>query len=506
MEEWRESVQSPDDGYDDWGLVASDGGDDPGFVVPEYLLHPSEEDLEAIDELEPVTIRFDLLPKQWEAWDALDDDTTFEVVYGGAVGVGKTYFGCAWVILMAVTNPSTTWMICRKTYMNLKQTTMADFWRVAKDLGLERDVHFYSRSSGSMEVYFPNGSRIYFRPLPHYPTDPQYSYLGSYNLSGVYVDECVEVTKDAWTTLFGRIRYNVPNDVPKILGTCNPSPGWVREGFFDPWEKGELEETKRFVRVLPPDSALPKSYYDRLRTTYSPWQVLAYIEGFWHYAEGALALYKTDWKRDLFDAALHKALRTGTTYITVDVARQGKDKTVIFVWDGMLVVDAAIVQNAEGDAVAKRVVELARKHRTAAANIVVDIVGVGSSVGDFIRTTYGPVTKFEGGAKAVVSPRHVVPYFNLKSQCFYALSQAAVGISPEVGAMVVEGADRKTLKELILAELAVVMEQPTEGKLRVNSKDEQKGLLGRSPDFADALSMRMLLALRPQGGMIIAGR
>lgn len=51
----------------------------------------------------------------------------------------------------------------------------------------------------------------------------------------------------------------------------------------------------------------------------------------------------------------------GTRYISVDAARKGKDKAIIYVWDGFEVVDSHVMARCTITELGTKVLELARK-------------------------------------------------------------------------------------------------------------------------------------------------
>lgn len=514
--------QAPEE--DDWSFGNSAQAAEPDFHRPEYH-RPEYQRPEYLDELsadmefealqlmsqedewEPEeaddTLQIDFTPsiKQREALDFLYDRKTVQVVYGGAVGVGKTELGCAWVITQAMRYPGTRWMICRETYTGLRDTTMKTFDGLCAKWGLVKGVHYKERSVGSTaQMVLPGGSEVLFRHVQYKPSDADFHSLGSYELTGIFVDECVQIREKAWTKLIERIRYRNAELglTPKILGTCNPRPNWVLDKFYRPWKDGKMPDDMAFVRALPEDSWLPKAYYDRLRRTFTHAQVLSLIEGQWEFSDGELQLFKADWRNDIFDVPYDRiqALRTGTHYITADVARFGKDKTVALVWDGMVVVDAYVGQQQDEVAVGQKLVELAKRYKVKPHNVIVDVVGLGAGPVGILKTQYGPPTEFNGANAAIMRATQKTPYQNMRSQCYYMLSEVQLAILPEVAKRRVGDL---TLRELIYAELVAIEERPG-AKLRVNSKDEQKAILGRSPDFADALSMRMQPEAKPSGG------
>ena len=169
----------------------------------------------------------------------------------------------------------------------------------------------------------------------------------------------------------------------------------------------------------------------------------------------------------------------GEKYITCDVARFGQDKTVILLWNGLQVEQIKTFAKSSVTEVAKTIEELQFKHEVKRTNIIIDEDGVGGGVVDLLPNCRG----FLNGSRALNKQN----YQNLKTQCYYKLAdkinKSEIGITT----------NDIMIKQYIIEELEQVRakNQDKDAKLQIISKDIVKALIGRSPDFADSLAMRM---------------
>ena len=120
-------------------------------------------------------------------------------------------------------------------------------------------------------------------------------------------------------------------------------------------------------------------------------------------------------------------------------------------------------------------------------NIIIDEDGVGGGAKDYLRCT-----GFINNARPVKGEN----YQNLKTQCYYKLSDLI-----NKGQLGIE-CDSVSVKGNIIEELEQVRmkDADKDNKLQIISKDTVKSILGRSPDYSDALAMRMYYELDPNFG------
>lgn len=430
----------------------------------------------------------DFLPKQIEALQYLQDDKTKHIVYGGAAGGGKTFLGCYWIIKMCMKYEGSRWAIARAQLKNLKQSTLGTFWDVAAQLGLKRDEDYAYREIMG-EIVFTNGSKILLLEIDDKPSDPNFLRLSGLELTGAWVDEFNEVSQRGFNLLNLRIRYKHAEFgiIPKILGTCNPSKNWVYSEYYKPWVDGTLPDTRVFLQALPTDNPLlTKEYIENIME--APKQDRDRYFGKWEVDEDT-ALIRYDNIMNLFTnnhVVADPSDSNVRMYMTCDVALLGSDLAVIMVWRGYEVVDLITKAKSTLPELVGLINQVKIKYAIPNSNIVIDSDGNGSGVGQSLANS----VNFNNGGAAM----HGGNYYNLKTQCYYRLSEM-------INANQLYISHELTLeaKEAIIADLEQVKYKPTEdSKLRIISKDEVKQNIGRSPDYSDALMMRMYFELKPK--------
>lgn len=228
--------------------------------------------------------------KQKDAWYYLNDKTTTEIFYGGAAGGGKSYLGCVWHITNRATYPGSRGLVGRAKISALEQSTLITLFKVCQQMGYQMGVD-YTYNSQKHYINWSNGSQSILKDLFLYPSDPDFISLGSTEYTDAFIDEGTEISQKAFDIVNSRIRWKLEDFglVPKVLVTCNPSPGWIKNTYlFDSItsQKIKLKPYQKFVRALVtdnPDTAFVKLYseqlekmhseYDRERLLYGNWDV-----------------------------------------------------------------------------------------------------------------------------------------------------------------------------------------------------------------------------------------
>lgn len=438
-----------------------------------------------------------LTKKQTTALDLLEDDRTNEVLYGGAAGGGKSLLGCVWQIQQRIKYPGSRGLIGRAEMKTLKETTLQTFFEVAKMQGLKHGAHFLLTSANHAThpncITFKNGSFIFLKDLKYYPTDPDYTSLGSLEITDAFIEECGEINFKAKEIVSSRIRYRLDEFglVPKLLMTANPAKNWLYSTFYVPYRDGRLPDYQRFVAAKAGENPYLSSHYIQNLSRLDATTRERLLEGNWEYDDDPLALIEYDAIMDLFTNDYIRPDETDKRLIC-DVAMYGSDLFRVGVFYGNVLVEHAAMAKSGGRQVVGKIKEMQTKHNIRAGRVLYDADGVGAFIGGGGGFITGAIA-FHGGAAAVKRENEQTEYANLKSQCGFLLAEKI-----NEGLMWAAAVKSETDKEMLADELAQIKRDKiaTDGKLRLMPKEQIIKNIGRSPDFSDLFLMNQWFDLQ----------
>lgn len=448
-------------------------------------------------------------PKQIEAAEAWIDPVIQEILYGGAKGGAKSYTGVQLIFGSAHMWPGTHWFIARRELIDLRRHTIPSIIEVHQHWGftekkLENILHF----DGNLSIYtLPNKSKVFLIACKDEPMDPLFERFGSMQMTGGWIEEAGEVPEMAKENLWlsiGRwknIEYKIP---PKLFITANPKKGWLKRDFVDPWREHKLPKTRAFIPALSTDNPyLPDSYHAKLKGTKNNVmrQRLAY--GNWDYDDDVDSLIDSEALEDTFSNTI---VKDGSRYMIVDVARKGRDATVISIFDGLELESVHRFEKLSTEETEQKIKDLARTHQVPFSHILVDEDGIGGGVVDHLRGVHGFIAKRKPfmtanevrDKKNRVKHDYAEPpvYAGLKSQCGWKLAEL---INEHKIAFKVPD-----YREMIIEELTALLrdnEPDNDSKRQLKPKKKVKeDLGGRSPDLGDTLIMRAYFELKKESG------
>jgi len=168
------------------------------------------------------------------------------------------------------------------------------------------------------------------------------------------------------------------------------------------------------------------------------------------------------------------------TAVGVDVARGGGDMTVLAMRHGHWLDELKCYPGAstpDGQAVAA----LALANRQGRAVINVDVVGVGASVYDHLKRIAEKIVPINGASGSMATDKSgQLRFVNLRAELWWKLREA---LDPANGMGLCLPPDRA-----LLADLCAPTWQLTHRGIQIESKEDIKARLGRSPDRGDAVA------------------
>lgn len=470
-----------------------------------------------------------------------------DITIGGAMaGVGKSY-----ALLMSIL-----------PYINIKGFAAVAFRRttpmITNEGGLlSESLNLYGLAGGKLKQnpirwsFNDGNAHISFTHLQH---DKNAEDHKGAQYAAILFDEITHFTKNQFLGLVGRARTTCGID-PFIKATCNPDPDsfiydyvkWYldSEGYPDHDKVGKIrymytksnsiiwgdtpqevydQEPQEILSVARSSGTKPEQLItsftfitgrlaDNKKLMESDPQYIAKLAslpeneklrlmyGCWKQGEDTDALINFDKIRSIYEYT--EPSDTSRRYITVDVARYGRDWAVIFVWKGYHVVRTEILTKCSLDHLSDRIVSCQAKYNIAATNVIVDEGGVGGGIIDFGAGYIGFV--------ANAQPIGQEQYVNLKTQLHYVFANEVNDdkIKIDTDSIYIDGVNNcfvnmngniKEVRSLITEQLkSIKRKQGTtpHDKKALISKEEQRALISTSsPDLSDALVLRAYFALK----------
>lgn len=378
--------------------------------------------------------------------------------------VGKTHSHILWLFGKAMESQSATgrnyWWVA-PVY---NQTKIA-FKRLRRNL---YNVDGFKFNETTLIITCPNGAEIHFKSA-----EKPDNLFGEDVYASVF-DEAPRAREEAWFALRSTL---TATEAPcKLIGNFGGISNWVHKLK----EKSKSDPMYEYFRVTCWDAIregiLSQEEVEQARKDLPEKIFKELYEAEASEDEGQLISNESISK--LFS---NTHITEGIKYITADIARLGNDKTVVCVWDGLRVVEIVEKQISLVTESANLITELKNKYNVNTNNIVCDEDGVGGGVVDILKCQ-----GFVNNSRPIKVAGKDENFANLKTQCYYRLAEYIN--RNEIYVKCSSTIERFLTQELEYVRLARTLDA---NKIALLSKDEIKKSIGRSPDYSDALMMRM---------------
>ena len=426
-----------------------------------------------------------LTSKQKILRNAFNDDNITEILYWWWARWWKSWWVWEIICFTSLKMNWIVWLVWRREWDDLRKTTLNTILKVLSKKWL-REGREYNLNMQTKELRFYNGSKLYFVPLKEKPSDPEFNWLWGYEITYWYIDEAQEVNRKAINIILSRCTEKIKEYhlKGKVIMTCNPMKCHLYNDFIKAQNEWTITSDRIFIPALYKDNPFidHKKYEESLKRADKVTKERL-LNWNWEYDDDPTKLYSYDDIKDLFVNSWEEWKR----YITADIARLWDDKTVIIVrnWFVWTVFSYTKMRTTE-------IVNIIRwfqeKYWVKNSNTICDEDWVWWWVVDqllckgFVNNS-SPILNEEN--------RWIRNYKNLKDQCYFELLPFIFSNKIK---LIVNSDD---VKECIIEELDVIKQKnpDKEWKLQISTKEEIKRLIWRSPDFADAIAMRMWFEL-----------
>ena len=425
-------------------------------------------------------LKFKASKKQWVALWYLTDNITTEIWYWWWAWWGKSFLWVFRVWMYALQYPNTRRFFGRKELTNLKKTTLATYYKLMAEYEIPEVSRWVLNSQDNI-IRFTNWSEILLLDLAHKPSDPLYTRFWSLELTWWFIDESNEIDQQCITILNTRVwrQYNKKyNLLPKILETFNPDKWHVYSRYYKPYKSGTLPTYRQFIPALAVDNPhIEQVYIEQLKKADEiTKQRLLY--GNFDYDDESWSLFRHDEILDLFSSTV---IKSDVRYMSVDVARLWKDNTIITIREWLECWEIIKYNWYTTDQTAQAIKEFEVSLWIPRRNIIIDTDWVWWWVADQVRWC----VNFINNSRPTDHN-----FINLKTQCYYKLRD----LMEKRLVRVIADWD---IREKLSQELSnIKVKNPDKDqKTQLESKEEMKKRLWRSPDIADSIMMRMYYEL-----------
>lgn len=351
-----------------------------------------------------------------------------------------------------------------------KQASIA-FYRLKKYL---RGIAGYSFNETKLSIGCPN------RAILEFKTAENPDNLYGEDVYAAVFDEAPRAKPTAWHALYSTL--TATGGPCKLIGNFGGVSNWVHQLKL----KDGVDPEYKYFRItcwdavragVLKESVVRQAQKDLPDPIFKALYLAEAIEG-----EGQLI------RNECIENIFINRVSDGTKYLTGDIARLGKDKTVLMVWSGKKVIKIVTIPKSGIDVVVEKIKQLQEAYGISNANTILDEDGVGGGAVDFVKCK-----GFVNNSRPIEQKGKDENFSNLKAQCYYKFAES---VNQNEYWVLCDDSEKLLISEE-LEQIRLTKEIDAK-KITIKSKDEIKKEIGRSPDYSDCLMMREWFDLKPR--------
>lgn len=413
-----------------------------------------------------MAVDYQLTLKQTAALNHLESGESCSVLYGGAKGGGKSYLLCVWVFWWAhhlikffeidkIDYPLPIGFIGRKQGVDFAKTTFESWKRIIPNQA-------YEIKEQSHEIIIANKVKIFFGGLDNQEVVNKFN---SAEFAFFAIDQAEETGRGDLAVLQGslRLKHNGKQPPYKRFYSANPAECWLKEDFIT-----NPKNKYYYVPALPSDNPyLPDDYNQTLIDAFGfdPILLAAYKDGDWDALQPRQAL--------ITQTALGQLPRKPQDNffkrkIVACDPSLGGDECVVYFIEDYEIKDTLFINSNDTQNIGNDICVFMTKHYC--EDFVVDAIGIGKGVSDYVRASGKKVREIISSARAADEAHFANCRSELWATCAKLINTKQI-VYP--------------VDEKLRQQLCAVKYKTNSKKFELESKDLTKKALGSSPDRAD---------------------
>lgn len=454
-------------------------------------------------------ITFKATPLQAKWIDAVLSGKYNFLGIGGGIRGTKTFACISVLIILCRLFPRSRWAIVRKDLPTIRRNVLPSMEKLREMSGgfvgpLNMSSWTYTCANGSQIILFPE----------QFIQDPELERWKGLEVNGFDLEEGSELAEKAFNKAVERAGSWIiaptkddpePNQPPPlVLVNFNPCANWPRKVFYEPWKMNTIKAPYYFLPATIADNPYASDAYKESLKYLPPEEYKRFVLGEWDFVDDPNQLIKTEWIWN----ALNVEPVDGPTRYSADVARFGDDASSLAKSKGNHLRQITKMNKFDLIVLGNRILNDCNEDTNLPVegkNVRIDAVGLGAGVLDYVRSKGLPAREIIAGAKPIERPGSFFKFKDLRSQIWWEAREKF-----RKGEWCLQMVDEKgepiPIPEKLVGDLAATRYEISGDKMiTVESKQDLKERLGRSPDDGDAVVNLMFDLPEPASRPVLPG-
>lgn len=390
----------------------------------------------------------------------------------GTAGTGKTFVTLGLLHLLCCNISGLRFAVFRKSEKNLRQTSIPSYEAMKRKSKSVNDSYMLDMTA----KYPKTGSEIMF-VWADSTKDPDLNNIRGLELTGCLFEEANQIDARYFHLAKIRVgRWNNHKCKKFIMLNLNPSIGWVKDLFYDPWSSSSLPPRYYFEEFSEDDITLGEDYKQGLADLPEE-EYKRFVKNRWDYSDIPNQLIKYEWYKQCVIES-YQIKSTDRSILAIDPAWEGDDDTVFGRMHGTHIGGWEAYPKQDPDVSGTLGYERAKEYGILEGDLIVDPIGVGAATALKLRNDH----KFEPDLFiAGAAPENtfgMLEMFNKRSEAHWLLREAM-----RLNEITIEHTPGFQ-KQCLALKYSI-----DEKKFRVRPKNEIKKEIHESPGYVDVATM-----------------